>query len=454
MEDSWETDLENLTLKDFVCFFQFHAFDILSEKIDTLQDKKDVAYKKFVQMHREMQWAQNILHSVSKVGKIKGAYKKLLADLNRRNMQQLHHVCCNVVTSNTLPTRQSPTIQKCCVTGKWYEKCLDITKSATSSGGNGLEYGISNNNESMFPCVQEDGMKKSFQYHTSMGVASPCTQTAHDLQKMSLQSGHDENVQDTQDNQCASTIHSVGIIGPAARIKKCKSFRGRRSKQNPQFASSCVEKAAVHVQQQHPKLFISNQFQHFVHMLWTMAKLDLIVKNYTLSWFSKQGGLLMYQSSESKHRRKGLLSSMVASTSNPTAISKKRLLEIFCEDSKEFQEDFYVIFVHAVRHVHISLNHYLKCSLTFCDQHNTTCTENIPATDECSREGGEQCGGFHVKLERALQSLHAEQYDFTKNLEAERQPLKKVKASTLSLQAGTSQAATNDEKVMATVLRK
>jgi hypothetical protein len=89
-------------------------------------------------------------------------------------------------------------------------------------------------------------------------------------------------------------------------------------------------------------MFVSSRFQHFVHMLWTMAKLDMVIKNYTLTWFAT---FLVQQQSQ-----------------NVKMITKKSILAQFCEDSLDFQEKLHTIFLHAVSHVHLSLTEYLECS--------------------------------------------------------------------------------------------
>lgn len=81
-------------------------------------------------------------------------------------------------------------------------------------------------------------------------------------------------------------------------------------------------------------VYISPRFKHFAQMLWTIAKLDVVIKNYASDWFNSLG--------------------VFASNQSRQAVTTR-----FGQDSQVFCGKLYKIFVHAVQHVCSSLHHHI-----------------------------------------------------------------------------------------------
>lgn len=497
-----------LTLDEFSKFFQFHAFEILSEKIDILHDKKDVPYKRFVQMHREIPWAQDILNCVSKVCRIKNSYKKLMADLHRRNMHQLHAVCMQVATSNTLPCKYSQALQKCCITGKWYEGCLDISKAST--GNVGHHSSINNFLYSTYNNTQPVGLQ-SISYPSSI-PASPASSHSStlgirsDMQDLKLENDfHDKFYDKFHEELHCEEFHCEEFSDELQSHTRCdhnmdnerdnekdggemkKKRKGRKQKRvnvkledipeldMPENMASSVasgkstnekqkkRKSSVIVNsnmiqnsskmakggnsiggghgnmQQQNKMFISNHFQHFVHMLWTMSKLDIIIKNFTLSWFSTTSKKVNLKKMNNKSKG---------------TVSKSNLLSRFCKESSMFQEHLYKIFLHAVDHVTLSLSDHLEDSLFVAassvtnDEVTNDEVTNDEVTGEVMIHSMDELPGLPAEIpnelvsnlqtfQSALMSLHKSKLSGSVTLLENnqgallKQPCKRIKASTL-----------------------
>lgn len=413
--------LSDLTLEEFVKFLQFHAFDILSEKVDAIQGKKDVPYKKFVQMHRELPWAQDILNCVSKVCRLKNSYKKLMHDLCRRNMHQLHSVCMNVASSNVLPTKQCPSVQKCCITGKWYENCLDITKNTCSASNQASSVNLPATLQNNWTLIS--GMSPKMNHKHSVvasSTPSPCTSAARHFECLKLDAKVESTVDTSEPLKFEGNAVDSFVDTPIGKRKSKKmgsmqaklpkqilkhARTGRKLKQDQRQTKfellMPMQIPSLHMPpllsyeenftnistSSHPqttRIYINNQFQHFVHMLWTMSKLELVVKNYTLTWFSQLEGQY--------HR---------------STTSKKNVLAKFCEDSAVFQEQLYSIFLHAVSHVTSSLVDHLERSMVFGTESSETATKNVLKKEDASSDSfSDDIGNVHNIQNKFVHALN------------------------------------------------
>ena len=70
-------------------------------------------------------------------------------------------------------------------------------------------------------------------------------------------------------------------------------------------------------------------------MLWTLAKLDVVIKNYSSEWFQRQGSMTHSQSRQSITTR-------------------------FGEEGMEFCHKLYNILIHAMGHVYKSLYGHIQ----------------------------------------------------------------------------------------------
>ena len=82
-------------------------------------------------------------------------------------------------------------------------------------------------------------------------------------------------------------------------------------------------------------VYISPRFKHFAQMLWTVAKVDIVIKNYTLAWFQSQG------------------------ITADSTVSRQTITEKFSKDCSAFCDDLYAVFVHAAQHVYKSLHDHM-----------------------------------------------------------------------------------------------
>lgn len=424
-----------LSFEEFSKFFQFHSFEILSEKVDAINGKKDVPYKKFVQMHREIPWAQDILICVSKVCRIKNSYKKLIADLDRRNMIQLHFVCMNVSSSNCLPFKHSSNVQKCCITGKWYENCLDISRTYNHQSISSI-YGDSD-------CRFTNNSRETVSKRSSLGCGlntlntcnasnvsniessdtssapSPCTQTEQKMKRLAIYTSPSASPSQTL---ASPALPMLPVVPENLQKKKrgrqkknesthaqCKDIQRQSSQTLKNRRRTLATTARMPtISKSETSIFVAGHFEHFVHMLWTMSKLDLIVKNYTLSWFfAKQH--------QEECSSSGSQSSLLQ--------SKKVLLSTFCKESSTFQEQLYMIFLHAVDHVTLSLNNYLEDTFLSLSCIPEDATDNAIDNERNNERNNERDNERYnerdtqrevslqdteklLQLECALQSLH------------------------------------------------
>jgi hypothetical protein len=189
----------------------------------------------------QVEWAQQLLQAVSCVQNAKNHYKTLLPMLLSRNMTSLHRVCTDITSSNVVPHKEVHGFEKCCITGIWHERCIDVSKGSRS---------------------------------------------VTTLKSLSIQ-------QQNVDDDAISSDKSSRATGGGA---------------------GCI--------------FISPKFLHFSQMLWTMAKIDVVIKNYTIMWLQ---------------------------THSNGATSMQQITSKFDETSQDFVENLYKVFIHAVEHVCDSL---------------------------------------------------------------------------------------------------
>lgn len=167
--------------------------------------------------------------------------------------------------------QESANMEKCCITGIWYEQCVDLL----CKGGGG-----SNMREK-----ETSTTKKQKQQHASSSSSS------------------------------------------------ASSYKKKSPSTTSESTNGLVKTTS---------LFIAPKFKHFSQMLWTVSKLDLVIKNYTLSW------LLAQQQNTKKNNNES---------------SKQEMIEKFGEDCIPFAQDLYEIFIHAVSHVCESLHKHMYSPL-------------------------------------------------------------------------------------------
>jgi hypothetical protein len=388
-------DEEELTFAEFSKFFQFHAFDILSERIDDLHGQKDMQYKKFIQMHREMPWARDILKCVSKVLIIKNSYKWLMLDLERRNMHNLRLVCTHIVTSNYVPHRVFDGMQKCIITGKWYKQCLDISKTANQGGlpSHMCEESTEHNKSS-----QDTGLC-TFQdvHYKPSSSASPSASAASFLSGLHISSPVSSSSCVTSSSGTYDTTPhdkwdgaSYGKGNGATRAKS-QTKRAHNSSRIKNTHNTGRAKVGYNTGPPLSEngIFISCKFQHFVHMLWTVAKLEIVVKNYTLSWFADflLNNNTSKDPSQQESPNESVESMRACGPGGGLHVTKKELLALFCSESVPFQERLYTIFLHAVSHVHLSLTEYINCSFL---QQDCSKTDHASSVNSCCQHLGTQ----------------------------------------------------------------
>ena len=94
-------------------------------------------------------------------------------------------------------------------------------------------------------------------------------------------------------------------------------------------------------------VYISPKFKHFAQMLWTLAKLDVIVKNYVSAWLQSRHSSGTSQVAK-RCQRPGKYQLRNGDT-------KQLLISQFSSECLVFKDNLYKIFVHALEHVSNSL---------------------------------------------------------------------------------------------------
>jgi hypothetical protein len=264
------------TLEEFRMFFLYIGYDIISEKgCCGVEQQQQQAYKKFVNNNKEVEWAQQLLQAVSCVQNAKNHYKTLLPMLLSRNMTSLHRVCTDITSSNVVPHKEVHGFERCCITGIWHERCIDVSKGSRS---------------------------------------------VTTLKSLSIQQQSAEDDAVSSDKSSRTTINGGGCI------------------------------------------FISPKFLHFSQMLWTMAKIDVVIKNYTIMWLQAHAN---------------------------GATSMQQITCKFDEMSQDFVENLYKVFIHAVEHVCDSLvSHMYNPLFSSCSVPSSSTTTESEATTESQARSG------------------------------------------------------------------
>lgn len=242
------------TYNEFHQFFLYIAYDTINEKFFS-KTRKDSdpnsnaqgyqQYKKFVQNNKDTEWAKVLLASVSVVQAAKNHYKTLLPMLSSRNMGALHKVCSDITSNSLPPHKEVRNLERCHITGVWHERCIDISK-----GGRGSSSVIDPTD------FMQDNLKTPEVSSTSSSV---------------LPSPSPSHISITTPNHGSSSIDS-SVLTPLRTVHMQQTMYGSTSMSGSTSGG----------------LFVSPKFRHFTHMLWTVSKLDIVIKNYTTSWLQVQ----------------------------------------------------------------------------------------------------------------------------------------------------------------------
>lgn len=226
--------------------------------------------------------SRSILESVNAVQTAKNHYKTLMPMLINRNMTSLHRVCLDIASNNSPPHKEVHGLERCYITGVWHEKCIDVTKGNRSTT-------TPTSTPAMSPSTPTSGVPTS-SVPTSGGYPT------------SGYPPHSPTV-----SCCWSPAGTVGVTGG--------SMGG---------------------------VFISPRFRHFAQMLWTIAKVDMVIKNYTLAWFQSNNVGVMGSRQDITYR--------------------------FDNEYGPFCESLYKIFIHAIHHV---------CNSLYCHMYNPILSSTV-----------------------------------------------------------------------------
>ncbi len=271
--------------EEFQKFFLYIGYDTISDRSNvqnTGEKTQHQQYRKFVQSNKDSPWAKDLLSAVASVNKSRNQYKVYIPMLMDRNMGALYRVCNDIVASNTPPHREVSYMERCYITGVWQEKNIDISKGGRGNSNNSGSSGSNSNGTSPLP--------------RSPSI-SPATTPLF--------------------TPAASGGAGCSPLGGVDRVSSSSPLP------NPPPSSSSGN-----------GVFISPRFKHFAQMLWTLSKIDLIIKNYASDWYNGLG---------------------------PFAISQSRqmITTQFGQDSQVFCGKLYRIFIHAIGHVCRSLHDHI-----------------------------------------------------------------------------------------------
>jgi hypothetical protein len=398
----------DITQHEFTQFFLYMGYDIISEKMDLLQGTKEIPYKKFVQNNKEVEWAKELLGCVGKVLSVKNIHKQLMQQLANRNMNALHRVCIDIVSNSLPPHKQSPSFEKCSVTGVLYQHCVDLCKGVRNNHQHYVS--ASTFHSTIFPSPSPSPSPSPHSYPLPPAAAAATTTTPSStastapssrsmsptifdrssssiimLDSMMLDSTSSELNDDGTEHSATPLFFEgeggggnqkqggqVGTIirssGGKGRQKKEKENKVKKQQQyhhdpgTPYSYHSCYQHSSKNLtssrgggncnssgsnsaaaQQQDAaaaaaQRFISPRFKHFAQMLWTMVRIEVVIKNYTVAWFM----------SNIQHSAKG------------KQMSKNEATQLFSTASSAFYLKLYKIFMHAIQHVVLSLTHHLQ----------------------------------------------------------------------------------------------
>ena len=347
------------------------------------QSASPQGYKKFVQGNKDVAWAKQLLGAVSVVHTAKNHYKILLSMLLSRNMKSLHKVCVHITSSNTPPHRQVNSFEKCHITSVWQSLCIDVSKhsrgcgcgtapsayysdclcggghSASRAASSSSSPSISSSMASFAgtPCSSFMGSSVTTSSTTTAATTpttTPCivsvdciTTTTHEssMPYHSVERG-------IVDAPLYVVIGGGGVAAAAAAA--AGDDDGAAGSSAPGSLTGTGSGG----------VFISPKFQHFAHMLWTVAKIDCVIKNYTSAWLQQQ----------SKRTRLQL-----------PPVTKQALTVQFTAECKDFCDSVCNIFLHAVCHVCTSLYRHMYdpviiTSMPIFAHHRNACMMPAPLT--------------------------------------------------------------------------
>lgn len=133
---------------------------------------------------------------------------------------------------------QVPHLERCFITGIWQERMLDISKTGRQSA-------------------------------QGQAAAASRQATKPPSQQSSQQSSRQSNQQSKQEQPTGLPGHAPD--SPVTATATATTATAQRSHQTP------------------VSMFISQRFRHFAQMLWTVARVDTVIKNYVLSWMEGTG---------------------------------------------------------------------------------------------------------------------------------------------------------------------
>lgn len=242
--------------EEFQKFFLYIGYDTISDRhqqqVVNGEKPQHQQYRKFVQSNKDSPWAKDLLSAVGSVNKARNHYKTFIPMLVDRNMGALYRVCNDIVASNTPPHREIQYMERCYITGVWQDKNIDISK-----GGRG-----SNN---MVLCNSTTTSNA-----TSPLGQSPIPSPMPSPSPVSSRNGGGGN------ESCLSSP-----VAAAAATTSAATTSAATPPIQPPPPTLVASMGGIG-----GGIYISPRFKHFAQMLWTIAKLDVIIKNFACDWFN------------------------------------------------------------------------------------------------------------------------------------------------------------------------